>query len=553
MSKIDYLFVTSFSGQGFVDYGQKMVDSFKSKFPEGAGLMVYYHDPLDTDQAALFESNGFVSLHGVSAHEDFYSQPGLPDGKLPVPDQPEQFGYNFRYDIKKFAHKVFAFGDAMFRANQMPERPKWLIWLDADVEAKGEKIPETFFPLLFEPANDADIVWLERVNMPYVESSFVGLPVNDKTAKFMFNYTMEFNPNSLRHYAEWHDGYVLTQYVKAKGLKTYNLTSPGYTGIDAFMNSPLGVYLFHAKGPAKEMQVPATKAKPGGAAIRVVPQDCVENPELLANCEFNEKHITKWLKQGMRNNATLICVSGGPSLKKEIENLKGLIRYLDSAQEDYAIVCVKHVHNYLIENGIIPTACVLLDPRPMEGTSTTGHKRQDLLANPHPDVIYLVASMTHRDWVPHLQKHNAKIVGWDAMTTGLKDRKLPEGRFYVTGGTCSAMRMIGIGHVLGFRNFELFGYDACLEEEPKPPIPLDEKGRPQYFKIKVDNNETGAEFWTSGEWIALFQDVEQLIKEIAQGKLDITLGIHGSGMVKYTYDKHAKLLSKPTWEEILNV
>ena len=50
-------------------------------------------------------------------------------------------------------------------------------------------------------------------------------------------------------------------------------------------------------------------------------------------------------------------------------------------------MCVKHAYPGLIANGIKPKACILLDPRSIEGESTHGVKRKDF-----------------RVWVPNYQK-----------------------------------------------------------------------------------------------------------------------------------------------------
>ena len=45
-----------------------------------------------------------------------------------------------------------------------------------------------------------------------------------------------------------------------------------------------------------------------------------------------------------------------------------------------------------------------------------------------------------------------------------KETGINEGSTLITGGTCAAMRTLAIGHTLGFRNFELFGFDCSVDE-----------------------------------------------------------------------------------------
>ena len=87
-----------------------------------------------------------------------------------------------------------------------------------------------------------------------------------------------------------------------------------------------------------------------------------------------------------------------------------------------------------------------------------------------------------------------------------KDLGLPEGTTLITGGTCAAMKALGIMHTMGFRFFELFGFDSNVEEPTEEQEEAsgaeDEEPRPKYFKVSVNKKE----FWTTGELLALAQD-----------------------------------------------
>ena len=58
------------------------------------------------------------------------------------------------------------------------------------------------------------------------------------------------------------------------------------------------------------------------------------------------------------------------------------------------------------------------------------------------------------------------------------------------------MRALGIMHTMGFRFFELFGFDSNVEEpteEQKKETTgaEDEETRPKYFKVSVDKKSFG--------------------------------------------------------------
>ena len=104
--------------------------------------------------------------------------------------------------------------------------------------------------------------------------------------------------------------------------------------------------------------------------IVVNPRDCVPKDFIRDNIRNNLKLIKTWLGKFPLHKGNVILVSGGPYLN--IEELKTHIRNNPTSK----IVCVKHSYPTLINNGIIPWACIVLDPRPITGTSTHGVVRK---------------------------------------------------------------------------------------------------------------------------------------------------------------------------------
>ena len=106
----------------------------------------------------------------------------------------------------------------------------------------------------------------------------------------------------------------------------------------------------------------------------------------------------------------------------------------------------------LLEQGIDPFACVILDPRPIDGTSTHGVVRKDLFNKVDDKTLFLVASMTDPSVTKHLLSKDANIKGWQAYSDALRDMSIKEkivvdketgieeGSTLITGGTCAAMR-----------------------------------------------------------------------------------------------------------------
>jgi len=264
--------------------------------------------------------------------------------------------------------------------------------------------------------------------------------------------------------------------------------------------------------------------------IQVAPRDCVPPDNIQDNVTENMKLFDgKIVERCHWHDGSAIIVSAGPSLEDTFDK----IRELQDAGGK--VICVKHSHNILIENGIIPWGCVILDPRPFDGVSTHGIVRKDLLKNPHPDIRYFIASMTNVEVTRHLHKKKAQIVGWHAFTGALLEIPELENQELITGGTCSAMRSIGIMHTIGFRKFHIFAMDCAMKGEPEDKDEADLYGKKKWIKTGVLNKKTNEEkiFWTTGELLALAQDFERLLEK---ENTDMDLYVYGGGMVPTIFE-----------------
>ena len=291
--------------------------------------------------------------------------------------------------------------------------------------------------------------------------------------------------------------------------------------------------------------------------IVVNPRDCVPKDFIRDNIRNNLKLIKTWLGKFPLHKGNVILVSGGPYLN--IEELKTHIRNNPTSK----IVCVKHSYPTLINNGIIPWACIVLDPRPITGTSTHGVVRKELFKKIEKKTKFFVASMTDPSVTEYLIEKGAEIHGWHAFTESLRDPAeqkkavhnnsvtlnpdigIPQGSTLITGGTCAAMRALGIFHTMGFRHFDLFGFDCSMEEpteEQKKETTgaEDEEPKPKYFKVGVGEQY----FWTTGELLAMAQDCERTFND---PPMEMNLNLYGEDtLVTALWNVSPK---KPTFEE----
>ena len=275
--------------------------------------------------------------------------------------------------------------------------------------------------------------------------------------------------------------------------------------------------------------------------IVVHPRDSVPKEYIRNNIVTNLTHIDKdkWVTKHPAHKDKAVIVSAGPyidyaKLEKFIHDNPGC-----------KVLSVKHALPGLMKNGIIPWGCIVLDPRPITGKSTHNIVRKDLFEKTDPSINFFVASMTDPSVTEFLKEKDTHMWGWHAFTDSLREEEeqgkviekqqvklseelgIPQGATLITGGTCAAMRGIGMLHTMGFRDIHLFGFDCCRDEptdEEKTETTGDLEGgetpKPKYIQVNVKDKS----YWTTGELLAMAQDCEKVFNDPG---LEGVLSFHG--------------------------
>ena len=275
--------------------------------------------------------------------------------------------------------------------------------------------------------------------------------------------------------------------------------------------------------------------------IIVHPRDSVSKDYIANNIKSNMKSVgeDKWVQKHPPHRGVGVIVSAGPYL--DYVKLKKFIRKHPGCK----VLTVKHALPGLMKNGIVPWGCIVLDPRPITQKSTHNIVRKDLFNNIDKSTNFFVASMTDPSVTAYLKEQDVRLWGWHAFTDSLRNEEdqgaqiqnqqvtlnedlgIPKGATLITGGTCAAMRAIGMMHTMGFRDLHLFGFDCCREEPTKEEMTETtgdleggETPKPKYIQVNVKE----ASYWTTGELLAMAQDCEKVFSDPG---LDGVLCFHG--------------------------
>ena len=238
--------ITTFSNNGWKEYGKRFVETFVQHWPIDIKLKIYCDSlPQEYPNSVNIE---WVILNEVcpdllafkERHKDNPHAHGLrPDGKKK----------SYLWDAVKFAHKSYCVSHAALNSTT-----DLIIWLDADVVTHSA-VPFEFIESLLPQDNYCAYLGREKI---YPECGFVVYNTESKyNTIFMKDWQDLYNTDSLLKEIEYHDSYLFWQLVKKhtiNGMKTTNLSEghPHRPGVHVFINSPLGKYMDHLKGKRKK-------------------------------------------------------------------------------------------------------------------------------------------------------------------------------------------------------------------------------------------------------------------------------------------------------------
>ena len=272
-------------------------------------------------------------------------------------------------------------------------------------------------------------------------------------------------------------------------------------------------------------------------------QNCVPNETIQANIVANLGQIQNWVVYAKHHMRRAVVASAGPSLDMP-ETIEAIRR---EVEQGAVLFCVKHSHQKLIDAGLVPWGCVLLDPRPHEGISTHGRPRAELLPAAHPEVRYFCASMVDPSVVRRLLDSGGKVYGWHAAVGADEKSVLPpeHQKFLMGGGSSSAVRaMILAWQFLGFQSIGLYGFDSChLDESKLDKSARHQDGTPKYVPMDVSVGGRSRQFWTDRDILCQAQDFTRLLQESPWIQWDA----HGPGIVAWLWQNTRGVM--PTLEE----
>lgn len=478
---------TTFGDDHWKSYAEQMLKSFVTYWPKEIPILVQLDSDMlrDDVQKVLRPNFDGVICGWEKDHLDFVTRN---KGK----DDPN----NYRKQAVRFCHKVFALKGVLesinrAKADKMPDAPRYLIWLDADVLTTRQVTIDDIKKCL---PNEGDAVsCMGRKDWDHSECGWLAFDLDNGGDKIIDLMLYAYTSDNVFLMEQWHDSWVF-DHVSWSGIGKTNLT-PNATGMEVWPQSPMAPWSRHYKGPiAKQELAPRQKMAP----LVVQTRNSIPDDSIQKNILHNQTQIKNWIKDCLPTDEEIVIVSAGPMLLAED------IR--DEVKAGRKIVAVKHALEPLKHAGIKPWACILLDPR---------EHMNKFVENPDTDILWLVASQVSPEAVKKLLDAGCNVVGYHAAVGAGEDQfTMRQSDAIVHGGSATATRGLFVLEKLGFHRFRLYGYDLCVPDKPDLNA-KDEHGQPKFFEIsleaKMPNYTMKRAFWSTGELVAQYNEFKDTI------------------------------------------
>ena len=235
--------VTTFSLEGYYDYGKAFLQTFERFWPRDVALHVYSESPLPIEENARVR---FVNLHRASPEIVEFKARHMANAR--AHGRADGRNEDYRFNAVKFCHKVFALTHAA--RNVVADT---LYWIDAD-SVTFRPVPHRFLASLLPPG--AYTSYLGRRAM-HSECGFLAFDLrHPANAEFMDFFRQIYADDLVFDLPEWHDSYVydvVRGYFEKQGrIVSTDLRAGRLDDHHPFVNSPLGAYMDHLIGPRRK-------------------------------------------------------------------------------------------------------------------------------------------------------------------------------------------------------------------------------------------------------------------------------------------------------------
>ena len=248
--------ITTFNDDGYNLYGKTMVDSFSEYWDKDIDLHVYYEGSrIDIDDPRIHMINIEDACPDLMSFKNRHKDNAAAKGETkldPNDNSRKPKGLGYRWDSIRFSHKSYVVTSAASSVES-----DIIIWIDADTKT-FRNVEKSFVENILPESDYCG--YLGRPNT-YSECGFLIFNTSHHIhEEFMKTWKDYYDNDTIFSLDEWHDSFVfdvVRHEMTKKGVSFYNIsqTIPNHCRQNythPFINSILGEYMDHLKGPRKE-------------------------------------------------------------------------------------------------------------------------------------------------------------------------------------------------------------------------------------------------------------------------------------------------------------
>jgi SAM-dependent methyltransferase len=222
----------------------------------------------------------------------------------------------------------------------------------------------------------------------------------------------------------------------------------------------------------------------------------------------------------------VMIVGGGPSLNAHVEEIRKL------RADGVKLVALNGAHDWCLDNGLVPSAQIIVDARPFNARFT---RRPVVADDEYAGCKYLIASQCDPavlEGLPFKQ-----VLLWHTTAESIRKEldEASENVWYgVPGGSTVLLRALPMLRMLGYRKFHLYGCDSCLHESEHHAYSQPENDDPLVIPVTVG----GRVFYCHAWMVSQAQEFMTLIKFLGD---EMEIEVHGDGLLGHILNTGAAL------------
>lgn len=203
-------------------------------------------------------------------------------------------------------------------------------------------------------------------------------------------------------------------------------------------------------------------------------------------------------------------VGGGPSLKYQLPKIR----------EFKQILAAGSSHDFLVENGIIPTFALVVDP---------ADNTADYYKHPQENTSYLIASQCHPSVFERIEPVAKDRIAMWHFKDQIDDKSVFKGENEICWGCMVGIVAIQIALFLGFQHHHYFGMDCSYEGDDTHSYPLGETEHKFIWGQRIEADVGSKRFLTT---TALVMQASQFFDVYESSDGEYLKGtVYGDGML----------------------